>query len=179
MAKGSFITERRLSSDANDGTSEEREFAAFAATQRKILEKAFRKGKPTKFPDPEDGNIHMILIDLRDWNLGVTDSWDHWLLGWGNKSLAHLTLDEKLMYSRYLDDDDHSPFIGLFDPELKINGANCFRSRIHLLGFVREEHYEQREIERATLVWNQDLFADQKALSFALKNGPIRPVQSR
>lgn len=132
----------------------------FYVVQRKILEKVFKHGKPTKFPNP-GSSIQMILVDVRGC-LSWTDGNDGLLITYGDASFNHLSPIDASVFQRGRD----RAFVGLFDPANEASGSREIRSRIHCIGFIREREYSTQELLDVILLPNRNLMSpdDAKAI---------------
>lgn len=156
-----------LSSDAADPKNSE-EYEMMTAI-RKILEKVFRRGEPTKFQSPS-GLYHVVLADTRGY-LGRNggDDIDYIQMAAGPGALQV----EDRMWVKAVP-GTRQPLRGLFESRNPLLGAQYFRERIHFVGFVAEERFEPGEIPRKILlVNNMNLFSDDNQLQRAVETFPL------
>jgi hypothetical protein len=95
----------------------------------------------TKFPEPNESSIHVILVDMRGFE-GIGDPDEAHL-----RQIAYGSDDPRVPddYKEY-DPQTQKPIIGLFHPANKRPAGVLARSRIHYLGFVSEKTYASGEI---------------------------------
>lgn len=119
----------------------------------KIGEKVFAKGKPTKFPEPSVGIIHVILTDMRGYlGIGkyVIDRHDY----------VQMAVGASRVPPQYVQWWDNNPIKGLFETNNPTRAAKYIRERIHILAFVCEKEYTETEIcSKVFCVPNPHLFS--------------------
>jgi hypothetical protein len=141
--KGVFFAEQMLSSDAKD--PHQRPEAEMITAQQKIGEKVFKKGIPTKFPEPQNKNsIHFILIDMRGYLATGGDIDDYRQIAYGAKGLSK----ENYWKTFYWEPEPgkRETIKGLFEKSNPLKAAPFIQERIHFLGFVCEKEYREGEI---------------------------------
>lgn len=148
------------------------EEAEIIKAQERIGEKAFRKGKPVKFPVPA-GEVHMIMVDARGFIGGFGDDadWQHIANGAGGLSAA------TVRYWTNTRTGASEAITGLFEPHNPARASTTIRERIHVIGFVYEKTFEQGEIAGSTRYeFNPNLDGD--ALRGAWAAWPLRTTGS-
>jgi hypothetical protein len=115
-------------------------------TQQAILSKVAKKPAiPIKFPVPNATTYNAIVIDMRAINLGKVDKYDLQIIMYGSQHLRNI--DDGFLYREFITADGfRKPILGICDPKYEDPRARYFRERIHAVGFINEEKYEQGEI---------------------------------
>ena len=130
--------------------------------QGKILEKACNKeGKSVKFPIPEQDDLHVVAVDIR--NFGG-DKWDYLQIAYGPRIVPDYC---KLTYYR--------KFIrGIFEEGNDCNQARTFRERVHVIAFCNFKTFDSPLFseQNCYLCWNPWLFKDTKLLKKSIANVP-------
>lgn len=114
--------------------------------------------QPTKFPAPTPEKYHMIIIDIRSFNAGGVDPFDYLNIAYGSKIL---TTKENGVFCRFWIDETGKEelFKGLFDGEHPDPNSKLIRERIHALGFIAEDSYEDNILmEKLEIMRNPLLF---------------------
>lgn len=111
--------------------------------QRAICSKvADKSGNPLKFPEPQNNQYHMIVIDMRSFNAGGIDPYDYLNIAYGSKSL--INIDHGFLCRNWIDQNGREDFvIGLFDDQHPDSNSKFIRERIHALGFIAEQSYDK------------------------------------
>jgi hypothetical protein len=157
------------------GKSEEGEMII---AQRKIGEKVFSRGHPTKFP-PGDGSIRLILTDIRGYLDEGGNPEDYWEMAYGWRVLKRFSPKHwEAMVHRWRGRDGRvEPIKGLFEKGNPLRAAQLIRERIHFLGFVKEEGFSEREIQKKSLfLANPELFATQGEAESTYSTYPLATV---
>lgn len=163
-----------LSSPSSLQDAEERqkseEGEALLAIQ-KIGEKVHNGKSPVKFPPPQPGQYHAVVVDMRG-HLGGGDIMDWRQIAFGAEAVA------PDFRKHWLDKDDRAiPLRGVWHPENKMRFAATARERLHAIMFAAEERYADGAFcEGAWIACNPHLFADEEAARAALASFPLRPV---
>ena len=128
------------------------EEAEMITAQHKIGEKVLAGGQPTKFPFP-GGAVHAILVDMRGY-IGSGGDWiDYRQIAYGPGGVP---ADRKELVHYW----EGKPIRGLFEnfDNHPARAAGLLQERIHLLGFVSERNYAEKEIaDRAYWLPNPNL----------------------
>lgn len=131
--------------------------------QYKIGEKVLSRGKPTKFPIPNNA-IHAILVDMRGYIGLGGDGIDYRQIAYGPDGVPR-------KYKELIHYWENKPIRGLFE-KLSMHpsrAASLLQSRIHLLGFISEKEYRENEIiEKA--YWLPNPFLVSSELEEEIKN---------
>ena len=161
--KNDPISQVLLKSISGDNKSSEE--GELILLQQKIGEKVFNAGKPVKFPTPEY-KIHLILADVRGFNIGASDRYDYDHAAQG----AGVLPDP--IYVRFWANE---PIKGLFERSNPLRASKFIQERIHFLGFVKEKNYSEGEITRRTyLSPNPHLFADRNEIARVYDTFPLK-----
>ena len=162
---GIVWSQQLLGTNSQDATQSE-EGETIKAVQR-ICQKCERNGEPHKFPMP-DAAYHVMLVDFRTFLHGG-DEYDRIHVGLGGKYVP------EEICRRYC---DGNPISGVFSPRTKVHGAPEIRQRVHFLGFVCEETYENGAFGRATqFIVNPNLFQSAAEVQSAIETWPLRPAR--
>jgi len=103
------------------------------------------KGNPIKFPEIKENSYHMLLIDMRSFNAGMSDLYDYWNIAYGSTSL--INYNHGIYCRNWCTPDGKTSLIkGLFDDLHPDNRSQYIRDKIHVLGFVHEKHYAEQEL---------------------------------
>ena len=116
------------------------EEAEMITAQHKIGEKVLARGQPTKFPCP-GGAVHAILVDMRGY-IGEGGDWiDYRQIAYGPDGVPS---DRKELIHYWED----KPIRGLFEKldEHPAKAAALLQKRVHLLGFIAEKEYREKEV---------------------------------
>jgi hypothetical protein len=152
------------------GRSEEGEMIL---AEQKIGEKAFSRGRPTKFPPP-DGSFRLILTDIRGYLDKGGDLADYNEIAYGWRALAHLEHGDMIVHQWKNAEGKFEPIKGLFERGNPLAAAKFIRERIHFLGFVREERFFDGEIQQTSLLLaNPELFASHDDVKRAYATYPL------
>ena len=139
--------------------------------QEKIGAKIFDGKKPIKFPEPS-GCIHMVMVDARGFGgdgHGDVGDWRQIVHG-----PAGLERPEVLCWTNPKT-GNRKPISGLFEPECPLGAAKTSRDRVHVIGFVCEKIFAEREIsEQAFYLCNPHLLGDAKAAQATMSGWPLR-----
>jgi len=155
---------RTLSASAADRRQSE-EGETLKAVQR-ICQKCESNGQPHKFPMPDDGALHALLVDFRTFLHGG-DVHDRIHVGLGGEFLT------KNLFRRFW---DGALISGVFNKRTKVRGAEHIRERLHFLGFVNEKEFGDGSFAKATeFVANPYLFASEADAKAALDSWPLKP----
>jgi len=124
---------------SNPAHSEE---AEMITTLGRIGEKVLADGSPTKFPIPSTV-IHAILVDMRGYLGSGGDVVDYQQMANGAAAM-----DPEVTWAIHYWDDQ--PIRGLFEqiPDHPLRAASVMRERIHFIGFIAEQKYQDGEIRR-------------------------------
>ena len=150
--------------------SKETEAGEMLLVQQKIGEKVYRNG-PIKFPTPQAGSFHMILVDMRGYlgGIPVVDHHDYRQIADG----PHRVPDYAVQFWR------NEPIKGLFEVANPLLAAATIRERIHFLGFVHERSYADGEIPAiASYFANAHLFRDIAEARAAFEAFPLKRHQA-
>jgi hypothetical protein len=136
--------------------------------EEKIGEKVFSKGKPTKFPEPSSGKIHVIVTDMRGY-LGIAekviDNDDYRQIAYGRTGVHEANVQHW----------QDMPIKGLFEQGNPTKATKYVRERIHILAFVCESQYIPEEISsHVVCAPNPDLFVSKDQIRAVLKQCPLR-----
>jgi hypothetical protein len=93
--------------------------------------------KAAKFPSPSPWSVHVVLVDMRGYGIGMSDRHDYREIAYGARAVR----EECHHYW------EGRPIAGLFDPKNARNSARLAQERIHYLGFIKEKDYCEGEIE--------------------------------
>ena len=142
--------------------------------QERIGAKVFeRRRGPIKFPEP-DGSMHMVMVDARGFGgdgHGDTADWCQIANGPGGRNPSCLLrwTDPKTGVAL--------PIRGLFEPECPLSAAPTLRARLHVIGFICERTFTEREIGDGTVYrCNPSLFDDVAAANAIMSRWPLRPA---
>jgi hypothetical protein len=138
----------------------------------------FSRSRPTKFP-PLDGSIRLILTDIRGYLDEGGKPEDYWEMAYGWRVLARFSPDHwEAMVHRWRGRDGRvEPIKGLFELGNPLRAAQLIRERIHFLGFVKEEKFSDKEIQRTSLfLANRELFATREEAESAYSIYPLATV---
>jgi hypothetical protein len=143
-----LLSEQLLRATPDDpGRSEEGEIIT---AQQKIGEKAYSRGRPTKFP-PLDGSVRLILTDIRGYLDEGGDHWDYYEMAYGWRGLPP-TMRDYLTHFWQNRAGQFEPIKGLFEQDNPLMAAHYVQERIHFLGFVRERTFKEGEIQDWSLL---------------------------
>lgn len=118
--------------------------------QERIAAKCWDNGskRPVKFPVPNEA-IHMLMVDARGYlGTGQGDICDWHHIALGARGLPEFAI-------RFWTDprnNQRSPIAGLFEPSCPLAASAAVRERIHIIGFVCENTFEQGEIAEETIL---------------------------
>lgn len=120
------------------------EEAEMITAQHKIGEKVLARGQSTKFPCP-GGAIHAILVDMRGYIGKGGDRIDYRQIAYGPDGVPS---DCKELVHYW----ETKPIRGLFEKLDKhpAKAAALLQKRVHLLGFIAEKEYREKEITDKT-----------------------------
>ncbi len=107
----------------------------------KVAGDDFNNPEPTKFLEPKENEYNIIIIDMRGFSMGGIglDVYDYREIVEGNKYPKNIVLPPEV-----------NPLKGIFDsshPDLR---AKYLQKRIHGVGFIRESHYADGELQNNT-----------------------------
>ena len=141
-------------------------------TQHAILNKVCNKAKPIKFPVIQNSNnkgLHMILVDMRSFNAGMSDYCDYANIACGSKFL--INVDNGAYCRNWIDQNGKVNLIkGLFDPDYPDIRSKRIHESIHILGFVHESDYDEKElITKTRLFYNPRFFDKEQKLPILYK----------
>jgi hypothetical protein len=136
--------------------------------EEKIGEKAFSKGKPTKFEKPAANVIHVIATDMRGY-LGIAahviDHYDYRQIAYGAVGLP----------DPYVQFWGNRPIKGLYQQDNPTKAAKYVRERVHILAFICEREYTETEMcSNVFCTPNPRLFASTDEMRAVLTQCPIR-----
>ncbi len=117
-------------------------------TQKAICSKVVNnKGTPIKFPSVQPNCFHMIVVDMRSFNAGISDCYDYHNIAYGSKSL--IDKHDGIYCRRWIDQSNatESYISGLFDEQHPDIKSQYVRERIHVLGFILEKKYSKNELK--------------------------------
>jgi hypothetical protein len=164
-----MIYEQLISPTPDDlGRSEEGEMIT---AEQKIGEKVFAGDKPTKFP-PLDGSLRLILTDIRGYLDHGGDIWDYRQMAYGFRGIPP---DRSWMIHYWQSQQGRlEPIRGLFESENPLRAASYVQERIHFLGFICEEYFNDDEIsERGYYLANWHLFSTEEEAKNAFATYPL------
>lgn len=130
------------------GDPRQTEAGELLAAQGRIAAKAYRDGRPIKFPSPLPGGaLNAVLVDARGFlGLGIGDDWD-----WRQLMLGPAGVPAPYVHVwSNPQSGESAPIRGLFESNCPIRAASTFRERVHAVGFVSEETFEPDEIAART-----------------------------
>lgn len=128
------------------------EEAEFVAAQKRIGEKVYANGKPTKFPLPQPGTYHVILVDFRGFNGGEPELFpeDLYELTYGEEGVRYVAHP----FSHAIPDEKGQPvpLSGLFEKkdDHPLRAARYLQERIHAIHFVNEQRFMRGAISSRT-----------------------------
>ena len=158
-----------LSTDADDRRQSDE--GELLKVQEKIGEKVFSENRPIKFPDLKENTYHIIFVDTRGFCGGVPPDRHH---------LRQIVLGSKRMKPEYIsywknNQGQLEPIKGLFEGNNPLKAASAARKRIHFLGFIAEENFNDTEIlEKAIYLPNPELFCEKKDLQIVWDAYPLK-----
>ncbi len=145
--------------------------------EERIVEKVFSSGRPTKFPPPRDGAIHLVLADMRGYLGYGGDEIDYAQMALGEAGVPRERAHDVHCWEK---EGKLVPIAGLFEECNPLPAAQLVRERIHFLGFVAEREYREGEIrDTAYHLANPHLFADEDAAERAFLSYPLAPKRRR
>lgn len=140
--------------------------AEMITAEQKIGEKVFTDGKPTKFPHITN-SLHLILIDIRGYLDEGGNIFDYRQMAYGARGIPAED-SWRILYWQ------GRPIKGLFEKDNPLRAARYVQERIHFLGFVREQYFQEGEMhEIAYHLANPHLFRNQEAAREAFLNYPL------
>lgn len=121
--------------------------------QQAILHKvASKEQEAIKFPMPTAENYHVIVVDVRAWNIGTADKWDFHNIVYGSQSLAQKK--NGIFCQHWIGDDGKSELLrGVLDPSHPDQKAKHLRERVHAVAFISEKHYTKSEMNAQISIW--------------------------
>jgi hypothetical protein len=129
----------------NKQTVEHEMLRAISALEKKVYDA--KKQRPIKFPIPDGLAINMLLVDVRLYEgMGFLDR-DHCRQIVGGSAIVKHDLNV------HWDPDSDQPIRGLWSVDNDRAGARHARERIHVIGFVHEEVYDDDEIREVTVLF--------------------------
>lgn len=160
---GHVITSLEIRSDAND--PRESQAGEMIRVQEIITQKVCQRlnGKfvPYKFPVPSNC-LHAIVVDVRGYGAGDGMLWEEGRqMMYGSESLRNTGYEQ---FTLFWGDD---PVSGIFDPRNTRESVKFVQERIHMVGLVSEEKYQEGSIrdfvtyypnnllEHHTVFWDQ------------------------
>lgn len=150
-----------MSSNAED-KRQSQEGETLKAIER-ICQKCERDGRPHKFPAPDDDAFNVLLIDMRTF-IGGGDEADR----------LHIALGSDAVGEWYKMHWNGKPIGGVFAGENPCKGTAEIRERVHFLGFVNEEAFEDGSFGKSIqFVFNPHLFATSEEAKSALGDWPL------
>lgn len=140
----------------------------------RIVGKAQADGAPTKFPLPDGANWSMLIVDVRAF--GPIDRMDCRQIAYGAGAVP-----DWAKYRWIADDGREFPIVGAFDPANRMKGADHFRNRVHFIGIVAEESYEDDELQYFIRFYrNPALFSSREEALEILRTFPLfQPAKTR
>ena len=130
--------------------------------QGKILEKACNKdGKPVKFPIPEQEDINVVAVDIRNFD---GDEWDYMQIAYGPGAVpdvCRLTFEGKFIK-------------GIFDKSNDHVQARVFMERVHIIAFCNLNTFDRPLFgkQNCFLCWNRRLFENENQMKKSIANVP-------
>lgn len=130
--------------------------------QGKILEKACSKeGKPVKFPMPQQQDLHVVAVDIRNFD---GDKWDYLQIAYGPRIVpdyCRLTYFRKFIKGIFEGGNDHVQ-------------ARVFRERVHIIAFCNLKTFNSPLFgeQNCYLCWNPWLFEDVSLIKETIANVP-------
>jgi hypothetical protein len=116
-----------------------------SALERKCFDS--KKQRPIKFPIPDASTVNMLLVDTRRYErFGFLDR-DHCRQMLGGAALVEHDFNVQW------DPVSNKPIRGLWSTDNERPAAGIARERIHVVGFVHEEVYEDDEIREVTVLF--------------------------
>ncbi|MBR1129896.1 hypothetical protein [Bradyrhizobium iriomotense] len=158
---GAVMVKRQLTTTAEDSRQSE-EGETLKAVER-ICQKFERDGTPHKFPPPGSAT-HVLLADVRTLFNGG-DKWDRVNVGLGGEYVPHE------FFRRYY---RGRLVTGVFSPKTTLKGAAEARERLHFIGFVNEQSYENGGFGSSIqFIANPHLFKSVEDARAALAGWPL------
>ncbi|MBN9565215.1 MAG: hypothetical protein J0G29_03850 [Alphaproteobacteria bacterium] len=123
-------------------------------TQKAIVGKVYNadKGKPIKFPKIQSGqkDYHVIIIDMRGFNIGACDGFDCQNILYGSEYVARTQKEDAWALVRFWVNKDgrKEPVKGIFEAFCSHEGFEHLRERIHAVGFISEQSFLGNEMNR-------------------------------
>lgn len=142
ITQNGLIFQQVLSTGSEDIAQSEE--AEMITAEQKIGEKVFAKGKPTKFPKPEDNVFSLILIDTRGYLDHGGSSFDYRQMAYGAPGIPRQY--SQMIHYWKKDDGKLEPISGLFEDNCPLRAAPYIQDRIHFLGFICERDYCEGEM---------------------------------
>jgi hypothetical protein len=162
-ADGIPRTSRILRTDADD-RRQSTEGETLKAIER-ICQKCESKGRPYKFPVPDD-SYHAMIVDFGTF-----------LNGGDVHDRVHVALGAACVAPLYRLFWENRPITGVFSAATNLRGAAECRARVHFLGFIRERSFRPGEFAEATqFIANPNLFADAAQARAAIATWPFQPA---
>ena len=142
--------------------------------QERIGAKVFeRKRGPIKVPEP-DGSIHMVMVDARGGGDGHGDAADWCQLAHGPHGLD----PEYVMCWSDPKTGVRMPIRGLFERECPLAAAQTLQARLHVIGFVCERTFAEKEISARTFYRCNPWLLDEAAANDIMSRWPLRIATS-
>ena len=106
-----------------------------------------------------NSNYHAIVVDMRTFNMGMSDFGDFMNIVYGSKDLPDV-------YKRYWVNEDGKKELvrGLFDPKHPDKRSKRLRENIHAIGFIKEKCYEVNEINSIIKLYANTLLISQEEM---------------
>ena len=155
-----LLYQQILSSDAADVAQSPE--AEMITAEQKIGEKVFANGVQTKFPQPAGNVYHVILSDMRGYLDEGGDVFDYRQMAYGPSGIP----SQYSWTTHYWKTEAGKlePIKGLFEKSCPLRAARFIQERIHFVGFVREQEYQDGEIpHKAYYLLNPHLLTNEQA----------------
>ncbi|MEW6207489.1 MAG: hypothetical protein AB1631_03925 [Acidobacteriota bacterium] len=172
---GQLYQQRLSTNNADPAQSVE---AEMITVEQKIGEKAYVRGRPTKFPVP-NGAIHLIIIDMRGYlGRGRNATSRDFIPDYQQIAYGYRGIPPNLSWMVcYWDgrSGNREPIKGLFERSNPLKSAPLIQERIHFLGFVLERNYCEGEIaDVGYYLANPHLFSDDMQAREAYESFPLK-----
>ncbi|VEB39317.1 Uncharacterised protein [Legionella sainthelensi] len=134
--------------------------------QNVIYSKAQHNGKPHKFPEISNDTYHVIMIDARSNNAGISDHYDYHIVMYGSHSLTNV--NDGVYCRGFIDKNtgNMEHIKGVFQQNNPNPISKIICERIHFICFVKEQEYKENElINKMDVFPNPNFFRDSEKFS--------------
>ncbi|HAT1971657.1 hypothetical protein [Legionella pneumophila] len=149
-----------------NNTTNSPEILELIKLQNVIFNKAQQNGKSHKFPQILDNTYHVIIVDVRSNDAGISDHFDYHIVTYGSRSLENV--NDGVYCRSFIDKGTGiiQHIKGVYEPNNPDSNSKIIRERIHFICFIKEEEYKENEIINKMDVFpNPNFFKDSENFS--------------